>query len=187
MKTRFLAMTIGVVLLFAVTALAGEIQMAVGEAAFVPQAVPTGQNFEVFRFALPEIPKGSRIDFAALVLSIERDSTRDQYLSLKLVPITSDWTAASLKNGQVLAVNEEAPSYAVADANRGDKVDLDITHLVSAWNKGEKVNRGFLLETEFTEEQSKFSAKSSAGIKAELVIYYTGPEVVKSADSTEVK
>ncbi|HLG94560.1 MAG TPA: DNRLRE domain-containing protein [candidate division Zixibacteria bacterium] len=98
---------------------------------------------------------------------------------VKLVPITSDWTATSVQNGQVLTVDEKTPAYAVADVNRSDKIELDITHLVAAWLKGEKINRGFLLETEFPEEQTKFSAKSSAGAKAELVIYYTAPEVKK--------
>ncbi|MCI0330361.1 MAG: DNRLRE domain-containing protein [candidate division Zixibacteria bacterium] len=178
-KKRFLAtlgMTAAAVLFSALASWAEEIRLNVGDAAFVPQLALTGQNFEVFRFDLPEIPQGSRIDFAGLILHVQRDSTRDQYLSLKLVPITSDWTVVSLQNGQVLSVDEEAPSYAVANANRGDKIELDITHLVSAWTKGEKVNRGILLKTEFSEEQSKFSAKSSAGTKAELVIYYTGPE-----------
>ncbi|MCI0330779.1 MAG: DNRLRE domain-containing protein [candidate division Zixibacteria bacterium] len=179
-KTRFLAMlgiTVVFVLVSVATVFAEEVRVNVGDAAFVPQLTPTGQNFEVFKFDLPEIPQGSRIDFAGLVLHVQRDSTRDQYLSLKLAPITSDWTITSLQNGQVLSVDEEAPTYAVADANRGDKIELDITQLVSAWAKGEKVNRGFLLKAEFPEELSKFSAKSNAGAKAELVIYYTGAEV----------
>jgi len=159
--------------------LAGEIRQTVGNAAFVPQVLPTGQNFEVFRFDLPEIPQGSRIDFAGLVLHVQRDSVRDDYLSLKLMPITSDWTATSLKGGQVLSVDSTLPSYAVADVNREDKIELDITHLIAVWVKGEKSNRGLLLETEFAEAQSKFSVKSNAGAKAELVIYYTGPEVRK--------
>jgi hypothetical protein len=155
---------------------AGEIRQNVGAVAFVPQILPTGQNFEVFRFDLPEIPEGSRIDFAGLVLHVQRDSVRDDYLSFKLSPISSDWTATSLQGGQVLSLDSTLPAYAVADVDRTDKIELDITHLVSAWLKGEKANRGFLLETEFPEEKTKFSAKSNAGIKAELVIYYTGPE-----------
>ena len=71
------------------TVWAGEIRQNVGDVAFVPQVLPTGQNFEIFKFDLPEIPEGSRIDFAGLVLHIQRDSVRDDYLSFKLVPITS--------------------------------------------------------------------------------------------------
>ncbi len=95
---------------------------------------------------------------------------------MKLLPITSDWTAGSVANGQVLELDGESPAYAVANAKLEDKIELDITHLVSAWLKGEKTNRGFVLETEFPEEQTKFSARSNAGAKAELAIYYTGPE-----------
>ncbi|MCI0406653.1 MAG: DNRLRE domain-containing protein [candidate division Zixibacteria bacterium] len=160
---------------------AGEVRQNVGDISFVPQVLPTGQNFEVFKFDLPQIPAGSRIDFAGLILHIQRDSTRDDYLSFKLSPITSDWTASSLQGGQVLSVDEQMPAFAVADANRSDKIELDITHLASAWLKGEKTNRGFLLQTEFAEEESKFSVKSSAGTKAELVIYYTEPEVKAEA------
>jgi hypothetical protein len=98
------------------------------------------------------------------------------HISFKLSPITSDWTASSIQGGQVLSVDEEAPAYAVADVNRADQIELDITHLVSAWLKGEKTNRGFVLETEIAEEQSKFSVKSAGGVKAELVVYFTAPE-----------
>ena len=153
---------------------AGEIRQSVGDAAFVSNTEPSQQ--EVFKFELPKIPDGSRIDFAGLVLHIQRYSVRDDYLSLKLIPITSDWTPTSVKNGQVLSVDEEAPAYAVADVNRDDKAELDITQLVAAWLKGEKTNRGFLLQTELSEEETRFSVQSNAGIKAELVIYYTGPE-----------
>ncbi len=131
---------------------------------------------EIFKFELPEIPQGSRIDFAGLVVHVQRDSVRDNYLFLKLQPVTSDWTAGSVANGQVLELDGESPAYAVANAKLEDKIELDITRLVSASLKGEKTNRGFVLETEFTEEESKFSAKSNAGAKAELVVYYTGPE-----------
>jgi len=181
-KRRFFAtlgITAAVVLVYVAMALADEIRMNIGAAAFAPQLLPTKQNFEVFKFNLPELPQGSRIDFAGLVLYLQRDSVRDDYLSVKLVPITSDWTAGTLKNGQLLSVDEEAPSYAVADVNRNDKIELDITHLIAAWTKGEKVNRGFLLKTEFTEEETKLSVRSNAGIKADLVIYYTSPEVKK--------
>jgi hypothetical protein len=182
MKIRFLAtlaMTMGAVLFSAMTLFAEEIRQPVADAAFAPQALPTGQNFEVFKFELPDIPQGSRIDFAGLVLHVQRDSLRNDYLFLKLVPITSDWTLTSLQGGQVLSVDEKSPSNAVADIYRSDQIDLDITDLVSAWVKGEKTNRGFLLQTEFTEEQTKLSVKSNAGVKAELVIYFTGPEVKK--------
>ncbi len=166
MKTRFFTsfrMTVGAFLVLVSASFAGEIRQNVGDAAFVPQALPTGQNFEVFKFDLPEIPQDSRIDFAGLVLHIQRDSARNDYLFLKLFPITSDWTPTSLQGGQVLSVDEKSPSYAVADANRSDKIDLDITDLVAGWLKGEKTNRGFLLQTEFAEEESKFSVKSSGG------------------------
>ncbi len=110
------------------------------------------------------------------MLYLQRDTVKDGYLFLKLLPITSDWTAGSVQNGQVLELDAESPAYAVANANLQDKIELDITHLVSSWLKGEKTNRGFVLETEFSEEQTKFSAKSNAGSKAELVVYYTGAE-----------
>jgi hypothetical protein len=154
---------------------AGEVRQNVGDGAFVAKSEQSQE--EIFKFDLPEIPQGSRIDFAGLVMRVRRDSTRDDYLSFRLVPITSDWTASSIQGGQVLSLDSTLPAFAVADVNRNDKIELDITHLVSAWLKGEKANRGFLLETEFPEEQTKFSAKSNAGAKAELVIYYTGPEV----------
>ncbi len=153
---------------------AGEIRQTVGDGAFVAKAEQSRQ--EIFQFDLPEMPQGSRIDFAGLVLYLQRDTVKDDYLFLKLLPITSDWTAASVQNGQVLELDAESPSYAVANANLEDKIELDITHLVSAWLKGEKTNRGFVLETEFPEEETKFSAKSNAGAKAELVVYYIGPE-----------
>ncbi|HXF49296.1 MAG TPA: DNRLRE domain-containing protein [Verrucomicrobiae bacterium] len=153
---------------------AGEIRQNVGDAAFVSKAEQTQQ--EIFKFDLPEIPEGSRIDFAGLILHVQRDSTRGDYLSFKLSPITSDWTASSIQGGQVLSVDETTPAYAVADVNRSDKIELDITQLAASWFKGEKTNRGFILATEFPEEQTKFAAKSNVGAKAELVIYYTGPE-----------
>ncbi len=171
MKKIGLTLVILVALLIG-SVLAGEIRQSVGDGAFVAKAEQSQQ--EIFKFDLPKVPEGSRIDFAGLVLHIQRDSTRDDYLSFKLSPITSDWTASSLQGGQVLSVDEEMPAYAVADVNRSDRIELDITHLISAWLKGEKTNRGFVLETEFPEEQTKFSAKSNTGIKAELVIYYTG-------------
>ena len=176
LKTRFLAllgMTVGVFLVS--TVFAGEVRQNVGDGAFVAKAEQSQE--EIFKFELPEIPEGSRIDFAGLILHIQRNSARNDYLFLKLVPITSDWTLTSVQNGQVLSVDEKSPSYAVADAYRSDQIDLDITDLVVAWVKGEKTNRGFLLQTEFAEEESKFSVKSSAGAKAELIIYYTEPEV----------
>jgi hypothetical protein len=153
---------------------AGEIRQSVGDGAFVSKAEQSQE--EIFKFELPEIPAGSRIDFAGLVLHLERDTVKDDYLFLKLLPIASDWTAASLQNGQMLELDAESPAYAVANAYLEDKIELDITHLVSSWHKGEKTNRGFVLETEFPEEKTKFSAKSNAGVKAELVIYYTEPE-----------
>ena len=110
---------------------------------------------------------------------IQRDTVRNEYLSLKLVPITSDWTAISVKNGQLLAVDDTLPSFAVADVNREDKVEMDITQLVAAWAKGEKTNYGFYLVPEISEDETKLSVKSNAGVKMELVIYYTAPEVKK--------
>ncbi|MGE5692947.1 MAG: DNRLRE domain-containing protein [Candidatus Zixiibacteriota bacterium] len=165
---------LGIVFLTIGNSWAGEIRQSVEDAAFVAKAEQSQQ--EIFKFDLPEIPEGSRIDFAGLILHIQRDSTRDDYLSFKLSPITSDWTASSIQGGQILTVDEETPAYAVADVNRSDQIELDVTHLVSAWLKGEKTNRGFVLQTEFPEEQTKFSAKSNGGVKAELVVYYTGPE-----------
>ncbi|HXF48736.1 MAG TPA: DNRLRE domain-containing protein [Verrucomicrobiae bacterium] len=161
-------------MLLSVSVFAGEIRQNVGDGAFVSKVEQTQE--EIFKFDLPEIPAGSRIDFAGLILHIQRDSTRDDYLSFKLSPITSDWTASSIQGGQVLALDSTFPAFAVADVNRSDRIELDITLLVAAWLKGEKTNRGFLLETEFPEEETKFAAKSNAGGKAELVVYYTEPE-----------
>lgn len=36
-----------------------------------------------------------------------------------------------------------------------------------------------MLVPEFSEEKTEFSVKSNAGVKVEVVIYYTGPEIVK--------
>lgn len=182
MKSRTLAilgMAIGLGLIAAKTTLADEVRAVIGSDAFAPQLVPTGQNFEVYKFALPDIPKGSRIDFAGLVFHIQRDSTRDEYLSLKLVPVTSSWTPSSVKNGQMLSLDETEPSYAVADAAQGDRAELDITNLATAWYRGEKINSGFYLTVEDSEDQTNLSVKSNGGAKMELVIYYTGPEVKK--------
>ena len=153
---------------------AGEIRQNVSDAAFVAKAEQSQE--EIFKFDLPEIPAGSRIDFAGLILHIQRDSARDNYLFLKLVPVTSDWTPASLAGGQLLSVDDNSPSYAVGDISMGDRIDLDITALVTDWTTDKKTNRGFLLKTGIPEDETNFSAKSIAGAKAELVIYFTEPE-----------
>lgn len=178
-KTGFLAAfltTFGLALFSATATIAGEIRQSVTDAAFVPQGVPNSQNHEVFRFELPNIPQGSRIDFAALIMHVQRDSTRGNYLFLKLDPITSDWTPTSLAGGQVVSVDETSASYAVADYGLGDRVELDITSLVTAWTAGTMTNRGFLLKTEIPEDATNFSVKSTGGVKADLVVYYTAPE-----------
>ncbi len=176
---------LGVVAALVVSVQAEEIRFAVGTSNFVADTLSGGQNFEALKFILPEIPQGSRIDFAGLVMYVQReaidskDTTASPYLSLSLVPITSDWTAGSVKNGQVLSVDSEWASYAVADMNMGDKVELDITELVRDWLNGKKANKGFMLVPEFADEKAEFAVKSNVGVKAEVVIYYTGPEVVK--------
>lgn len=187
---RNLGRVAGGVLLFALTVAsieAGEIRFTVGSSGFVNDTLSNGQRFEAFKFDLPEIPQGARIDFAGLVLHIDRppvdlkDTLASPYFPLALVPIATDWTPLSIKNGQVVGVDKSNPSFAVADARRGDKVELDITHLVKEWQKGTKANRGFMLAPEFGEEKTSFSVKPMAGGKVEVVIYYTGPEVQPEA------
>jgi hypothetical protein len=166
-----------VALTAAVSAYAGEIRLTIGDGAFIAKAEQSQE--EIFKFDLPKIPAGSRIDFAGLVLYLQRDSVRNDYLFLELLPIAGDWTATSLEGGQVLSVDEKSSAYAVAHDFRNDRIELDITQVVADWVKGEKANRGFVLQTEFAEEKTNFSAKSMAGVKAELVVYYTAPEVKK--------
>jgi hypothetical protein len=184
MKKRLLTIAI-IVSLTIGNALAGEVNLKVGDSAFVPKPLTAVQNFEVFRFNLPEIPQGSRIDFAGLVLNIQRDSIdlndtlASDYLPLALLPVTSDWTKGSLENGQILAIDSTWASSGVADMNMGNRVEMDITQLVSDWLKGNKVNKGFMLVPEFAEDKTNFSVMSNAGIKVEVVAYYTPPEVVK--------
>jgi hypothetical protein len=173
MKKILLAVS-SIVFLTMGNVLAEEIRQSIGTEAFASQEA--GQNYEVFKFDLPQIPEGSRIDFAGLVFHIQRDSVRNDYLSLKLVPISSDWSAASVRNGQLLSMNDTLPAFAVADVNREDKVEMDITQLVAAWHKGEKTNYGFYLASESSDDETKLSVKSVSGAKMELVIYYTAPE-----------
>jgi hypothetical protein len=176
--------TAGVVfVLIAALAQAGEVRFTVGSTGFVNDTLSNGQSFEAFKFDLPQIPQGARIDFAGLVLYIDRppvdlnDTLVSSQFPLALVPITSDWTATSLKNGQVVEVDESNSSFAVSDARTGDKIELDITQLVKDWLKRTKTNRGFMLVPELSEEKTDFSVKSNPGVKVEVVIYYTGPEV----------
>jgi hypothetical protein len=177
-------MTIGVVfVLFAALVQAGEVRFTVGTTGFVNDTLSNGQRFEAFKFDLPEIPQGARIDFAGLVLHIDRppvdleDTLVSSQFPLALVPIASDWSPTSLKNGQVVEVDESNSSFAVSDARMGDKVELDITALIKDWLKGTKTNRGFMLVPEFSEEKTEFSIKAGSGVKMEVVIYYTGLEV----------
>jgi len=76
-----------------------------------------------------------------------------------------------------VSLDEDWTSYGVADYLSGDKVELDITQLVKDWVKGTKANRGFMLAPEFAEEKADFSVKSGAGVKAQVFIYFTEPEV----------
>ncbi len=177
-------LTIGLIVSLTIGVLqAEEIRFSAGTTNFVNDTLSNGQSFEAFKFDLPQIPQGARIDAASLILHIDRppvdlnDTLANPYLSLALVPITADWTPASVRNGQVVSVDESNPSFTVANAKTGDGVELDITYLVKEWLAGTKANRGFMLVPEFSDEKTEFSVKTVAGVKVEVVIYYTGPEV----------
>ncbi len=159
---------------------AGEIILGVGDTAlFASGTRPDGQDFEAFKFNLPTIPPGSRIDYAGLVFHIQRDTVRYKYLPLRLAPVTSNWTAGSVRSGQVLSVDSTLPAFAVAFDDSGDRVEMNITDVVAAWVKGNKTNQGFMLVPELLAERTNFTIASVEGIRVKVIVYYTGPEVKK--------
>lgn len=167
-----------------IPAFAGEIRLGVTDSStFASGTLPGGRSFEAFKFTLPNIPQGSRIDYAGLMFHVQRDSVRNKYLPLSLLPIASDWTANSVQGGQLPSVDSTFPAFAVAFADSGDKVEMNITDLVSAWLKGAKTNRGFMLVPGVPVDLTRLSIPSTAGVKVKVVVYYTGPEVTSSGVS----
>lgn len=163
---------------------ADEINFSVGPSNFVADTLANGRSFEAFKFDSLGMPVDARIDIAVMELYIDRppidlnDTLISTQFPLALFPITSDWTPSSIKSGQVVTVDREWASHGVADFLTGDRVDFDITYLFVDWLKGTKTNRGLILVGDLG-DKTRFTIASNSGVKVQVFIYYTGPEVVK--------
>ncbi|OGC74464.1 MAG: hypothetical protein A2145_05940 [candidate division Zixibacteria bacterium RBG_16_40_9] len=179
MKTLQLII-VGLALLFGVPVNAAVLNLQTDKAVSVVSSDTSKGNRHLIKFDLSSIPAGSTIDIAEVNLKVEVD-TGKRYIDLAIFPVTSDWSedAVLLTEGRV-SYTDTILATETIDVTTGKIMDLNITRIVREWVKGTLPNKGLMvapLENDFKIKSLSPVSNILPGVKAEIKIFYTGPEV----------
>lgn len=156
---------------------ADEVIIKVTKAAVVKPDSLSFPNKVLLKFDLPSVLEGSRIDYAKLRFKSDFDSTL-KYMGIMVHPVTSDWTANSVLTDQDVTYNRAKLSF-IAVKQEALEAELDITRMVKAWVKGSLPNKGIILRSIDKPNEAFNITPLDPDMKAEVQIFYTGPEVKK--------
>ena len=139
------------------------------------------------KFDLPSVPEGSTIDFVSLHLKLQGNPLQGDYLDFIAFPVTTHWSLANLswsspwtKSGGDFI--DTLVTMGGISFSQGDEIYLDITDFYKLWSSGTLENKGIIL-LPFTNRTYNFGIvkdpKLPLDIIAEVIVFYTGPEVKK--------
>jgi len=134
-------------------------------------------NKILLKFDLPSVLSKSRIDYAELHFKAEFDTTL-KFMGIMVHPVTSDWVEDSILSDQDVTYDKAKLSFV---AVRQETLDakLDITKMIKAWVKGSLPNKGIILRSMDKPNEALSITPISPEMKAEVQIFYTGPEAGK--------
>ena len=135
--------------------------------------------------AIPAIPKGDsiHIDYAELIFPASAEVDTADPLLIMVAPITRQWTpgAVSWNTGWTKAGGDFNPEYgalrAIFASTTEKEIRVDVTPLVTAWQRGKLPNFGVLVKSH-TEGKSSFGFIKDGrydGGHAKLRIVYCRP------------
>jgi len=140
----------------------------------------------LLQFDLPSGLEGSTIDYAQLLFTAQADSGSEESLDIAGYRVTTEWDMGLVSWDHPWAnpggdYNDSSLTVSTISGQESERVNLDITGISSAWVKG-RPNYGLILKAllkkgrNFTVVQDP---EFPPGVKAEVKVYYTAPEVSK--------
>jgi len=156
---------------------AEEVTVPVTKVALAKPDTLAHPNKVLLKFDLPSVLTKSRIDYAQLNFKAQFDSSL-KFRGIMVHPVTSEWVEDSLLSDRQVSYDTTKLSF-VAVKSETFEGKLDITKMVKAWIKGSLPNKGIILRSMDKPNEALSITPISPEMKAEVQIFYTGPEVKK--------
>jgi len=140
----------------------------------------------LLQFDMPSGLEGSTIDYAQLLFKAQPDSGSEEPLDIAGYRVTTHWEMGSVSwdypwinpGGDY---NDSSLTLSTISGPESESVSLDITGILSAWVNG-KPGYGLIIKP-LIEEGRDFTVVQDPefppGVKTEVKVYYTAPEVSK--------
>ncbi len=140
----------------------------------------------LLQFDLPSGLEASTIDYAQLLVTAQADSGSEEPLDIAGYRVITQWDVGSVRWDYPWAnpggdYNDSSLTLFTISGGENQSVSLDITGILSDWVKG-RPNYGLILKP-LIKKGRNFTLLEDPelppGVKAEIEIYYTAPEVNK--------
>ena len=154
---------------------ADSLRVSTTAAAFADQVGDISRPGLLLKFDLPVELRNARIDLAYLRFKVDADTIRKS-IPLLVQPMLQAWASgqrlASLSNASVSADHSNLGRLTL----KSGKGEIEITHIIQAWQKGELQNLGLLVYPARQKPKSIQPNTLPTGGVAELDIFYTPQE-----------
>jgi hypothetical protein len=161
----------------AVGALAGTVDLDLGEAVCVGDPESPERTRVLLRFDVPAALLGTTIDFAELHVTVlaDADGVAELEVPVEAFPVTREWTADAVEwdggwDTGADSWNDSVGTYCDILPRDGSVLDLDVTEIVQIWCRNEEENMGLVLVPYLPDRGTL------TGIQAQpsLWVWYTG-------------
>jgi hypothetical protein len=127
------------------------------------------------KFDLSQIPKGSRVDFARLSITVNADTTLGRWANVIIKPAENAWESSLLPTLTKISVIDSLAESQAAFTGDGKSVIVDLTDLVDLWYTGKLANNGIVMSITSNATGAKAFAIASKGaeVQATLSVFFS--------------